>query len=221
MKPITRPMLVWIGVALSTLVLSLGAAAASPVLTERDWKTAGDKMLTYDSTTQFEWLDVTQSMNRTFANAASQFGSGGAFQGFRHATWAEVLAFMADSGISSSVNGANLAAAYTLMGMIGGVNYEPTYPFRSTDAFTSDVVPGFPNARLLGSLVINTGLSAGPSATLDEMFDVNFRYPTVGHWLLRDTAALVPEPETWAMLLAGLGLLGFAARRGKQKNAAY
>ncbi|OYY95110.1 MAG: hypothetical protein B7Y41_05030 [Hydrogenophilales bacterium 28-61-23] len=24
----------------------------------------------------------------------------------------------------------------------------------------------------------------------------------------------VPEPETWAMLLAGLGLLGWRARRG-------
>lgn len=30
----------------------------------------------------------------------------------------------------------------------------------------------------------------------------------------------VPEPETYAMLLAGLGLLGFAARRRKQKLAA-
>jgi hypothetical protein len=29
----------------------------------------------------------------------------------------------------------------------------------------------------------------------------------------------VPEPETYAMLLAGLGLLGFVARRGKQKAA--
>ena len=29
----------------------------------------------------------------------------------------------------------------------------------------------------------------------------------------------VPEPETYAMLLAGLGLLGFAARRRKQKLA--
>jgi hypothetical protein len=31
--------------------------------------------------------------------------------------------------------------------------------------------------------------------------------------------APVPEPETYAMLLAGLGLLGFAARRRKQKAA--
>ena len=30
----------------------------------------------------------------------------------------------------------------------------------------------------------------------------------------------IPEPETYAMLLAGLGLLGFAARRRKQKQAA-
>jgi hypothetical protein len=32
--------------------------------------------------------------------------------------------------------------------------------------------------------------------------------------------AAIPEPETYAMLLAGLGLLGFAARRRKLKQAA-
>ena len=34
-----------------------------------------------------------------------------------------------------------------------------------------------------------------------------------------DGVAAVPEPETYAMLLAGLGLLGFAARRRKQQAA--
>jgi hypothetical protein len=32
-------------------------------------------------------------------------------------------------------------------------------------------------------------------------------------------ATAVPEPETYAMMLAGLGLIGFAARRRKQANA--
>jgi phage terminase large subunit-like protein len=34
-------------------------------------------------------------------------------------------------------------------------------------------------------------------------------------WAVRsgDVAAPIPEPETYAMLLAGLGLLGFMARR--------
>jgi hypothetical protein len=30
----------------------------------------------------------------------------------------------------------------------------------------------------------------------------------------------VPEPETYAMLLAGLGMIGFMARRRKSKTAA-
>ncbi len=34
------------------------------------------------------------------------------------------------------------------------------------------------------------------------------------------TVAAIPEPETYAMMLAGLGLMGFMARRRKQKPAA-
>lgn len=34
--------------------------------------------------------------------------------------------------------------------------------------------------------------------------------------LSEDIAMAVPEPETYAMMLAGFGLLGFVLRRGKQ-----
>jgi PEP-CTERM motif-containing protein len=41
-------------------------------------------------------------------------------------------------------------------------------------------------------------------------------------WAVRpgDVAPAIPEPEAYAMMLAGLGLLGFAARRRRQKEAA-
>ena len=42
-----------------------------------------------------------------------------------------------------------------------------------------------------------------------------------GQWVnAQDQLTLVPEPETYAMMLAGLGLMGFVARRRKQNLAA-
>ncbi len=39
---------------------------------------------------------------------------------------------------------------------------------------------------------------------------------TIAKWTVSTTATAVPEPEAYAMMLAGLGLVGFAARRKKQ-----
>jgi hypothetical protein len=58
-----------------------------------------------------------------------------------------------------------------------------------------------------------TFLVDGGSETLS---DNTWRAPVSGEVV---SASPVPEPETYAMLLAGLGLLGFAARRRKLKAA--
>lgn len=55
-------------------------------------------------------------------------------------------------------------------------------------------------------------------------FDANHVYVNLqgldaNGYLQVDFTTPVPEPETYAMLLAGLGLLGFAARRRKQQAA--
>lgn len=49
----------------------------------------------------------------------------------------------------------------------------------------------------------------------------NTNYNQMFAWAVRDGQVIsaVPEPETYAMLLAGLGLLGFAARRRKDLDA--
>jgi outer membrane lipase/esterase len=49
------------------------------------------------------------------------------------------------------------------------------------------------------------------------LFWDNVHLTAAGHRIIAEAAyAAIPEPETYAMLLAGLGLLGFTARRRKQ-----
>ncbi len=67
-----------------------------------------------------------------------------------------------------------------------------------------------------------------PSPTSAWVFDIDSGQQstddraraTIFAWAVRpgDVAAPIPEPETYAMLLAGLGLLGVVARRRKQQS---
>jgi len=61
-------------------------------------------------------------------------------------------------------------------------------------------IPGF----LTGPLVMTVMGTAGANASYGGTLNVS----------------AVPEPETWAMMLGGLGLMGFMARRRKKTEAA-
>ena len=60
-------------------------------------------------------------------------------------------------------------------------------------------------------------LKAGDTA-VDSYFSLNMPDPGAGNtytFTLTQTPTVVPEPETYALMLAGLGLVGFMARRKK------
>lgn len=64
-----------------------------------------------------------------------------------------------------------------------------------------------------------TSIGAWNFGMADGFQDTNYKYQDYYAWAVRDgdVAAPIPEPETYAMMLAGLGLLGVVARRRKQK----
>ena len=75
-----------------------------------------------------------------------------------------------------------------------------------------------------GPSLLNTTPVVGLAAGIYNIQVAGLATPGGNYWgsatLTNLPAAPVPEPETYAMMLAGLGLMGFVARRRRQKEAA-
>lgn len=153
----------------------------------------------------------------------------------------------AGSGIYSYSSGAFFPIDGMLLGNYGSHNYHFTYQIGGTFGYTQGAGQTFTFAgdddvwvyfdKKLGidlggvhgsvSQTVNLDTLFGPGkASGNYAFDFYFaeRHTTGSNLTITTSlnlvAAPVPEPETYAMLLAGLGLLGVVARRRKQKGVA-
>lgn len=113
-----------------------------------------------------------------------------------HGSVADGASF-ADSVTGGNAYAGKAAYAYGTAGKIAGVGGDTT-GLIGTDLNVWNIV------RATGLNATTTKLSVGA-------INPAFNLATTG--ALTYTAAVVPEANTWAMMLAGLGLLGFVARR--------
>ncbi len=199
------------------LALQLALPASSALIT-RDLLAAGDELLTFDTDTGLEWLDLTATQGLSYNQAeASSFVS---VDGFRHATTVEVTALFQHAGgsVNSPFNAANAAPALLLLDLLG-----------CTDTLTCRVLPSgvlvggssgwasnpadpsrasLPVYRTNASGALGRLLSPGGSGSLDA------RASTVGNYLVRGSIVVlgspIPEPNTG--LLYGLALTAIAFR---------
>jgi len=134
--------------------------------------------------------------------------------------------------LSGSISG---AWGYVNLLVNGKSGYQLTARLDGTTSTVGSLDPYIINTKV-GDTVLLTGSlevqawaydTAYRAVTADFSHTANFYADSIPGVTLTSTSghnysspAAIPEPETYAMLLAGVGLLGFTGRRRKQKEVA-
>lgn len=187
-----------------------------------------------DTSAGLDWLSLSSTMGMDVNVVAGQLGAGGTFSGWKYATNAQVVKLVEDSqffpvsipitnisigtGVYSTFNGLSLSGL--TKGLAGGIipttglyGSMPIYGVvADTDSHGTPMIDTLNSGT--GSFTQGGLAWFGTFAGIGEPTFI----PRAGSFLVRDTIAPVPEPETYAMLLAGLGLIGGITARRKAKQ---
>ena len=195
------------------LFIGLLVIASAGQASQYSWP--GNPWLTYDTDWGLYWLDLNRSAGMSFDYVESQFGPGGQFEGFRHASLSEVASLFLNGGLTPPGNPANdydevwqlqtllspfVVSGYTsyTWGMTGTYQTGSSYVLVAQLASRSDTQQGY----------FCADASCAPAYPTNGSGTDPWFY---GHWLVSET----PEPDTAALVLLGLLAL---ARRGHSRR---
>jgi hypothetical protein len=155
------------------------------------------------------------SANITYTFSGATFNDGGTLIGTF--TTNDAINSLLSYNITTSAGAGGLGLNYTAANSVGAATSLPSIIV--LDA------PTLASATSILEVTFNGGLHATGAPITIGQFD-SFEQHTITAVTSRQinagsviVAANVPEPETYGMLLAGLGLMGFVARRKKQRAA--
>lgn len=161
-------------------------------------------------------VTTTNSINYLFdlqlaSNFGSLFNNSGAFVGRVLFNTAGVDPIGSSVALAPGTWGVSSINYYSNSAQPGSVDFD----------FSERLGNGSSNRLVQGERVMWTTSFAQPTGFVAPQFALHVQsIGTNGDsgWYVPTTP--IPEPETYALMLAGLGLLGFHARRRKQKEAA-
>lgn len=198
-------------VPVSVALVSMNHTEAGAI-SATSWKVAGDQKLTLDSISGLEWLDIDQTLNKSYQTVTNSFGVGGTYEGFRYATVAEFQTLLTNAGaLSYSVNSfssqyyAEVAALQTLLSTsFSSENQKASYGILADPAISNFQRRGVDLETLPPNLA---------GVFISDQTD--FASENKGSWLVRPAA--VPEPSAYAVTLAGLTCGGFSMWRRRTR----
>lgn len=213
---------------LLSLVAVVFSANVNAAVISVDWQTTGDNLITTDTVSGLDWLDLSATVSLPYDYVLSEQVAGGEFSGWRYATTDEVTTMLLsnfgidlyDGNTTTGPLPAGLAQATSYLGdttSVWGTSYTGLTGITSQDRLPSD-----------GHLVVGADYNFDIQMffrRIDSDLNTSFQgdgrvSASVGHWLVATTpwepeVSAVPVPA--AVWLFGSGLLGLigVARRKK------
>jgi hypothetical protein len=188
------------------------APAAQAVLLEVDLNTPGDALVTRDTATGLDWLDLTESTNLSFDQVEADVG-GFISDGWRHATGAEVCALFAAVDAEPSPCPGNLVVALSAgpLHFLLGRTFTGENEF-SARGFYDDGDPSAPGGVGFAEVTILVG--APRTAAHDDQRASDLASPSEGNFLVRASPVAMPiGPYSRAALLILVALTGLVMVR--------
>jgi hypothetical protein len=184
----------------------------------RDLNVSGDGLITFDTVSQLEWLDLSVTRGRSYNDVSSKLGFGQEFVGWSYATLSQAQNIYSQFGFDISSATLNVGALNTLNSYFGDLySYIHVSGFSGSIGLTGDLYPAPTNSSFRLSMIACVGCIGGDSLqsfTGNSADNPDSKSPVVGSLLVRTSAVPVPA-SAWLFGSGLFALVATARRSGK------